>query len=111
MTGRQKYREMRISLLITKLFKQVDSNSTKTLKSKVQRSLGKLKSKVSPYEYKKSYPTGSCPGNFYGTAKVHKLPVNGKIDDLLIRPFVSNINTATHKLVKHLVKVQSPLKT
>ena len=96
------------SLLTTKHFKQVDSDPTKTLESNIQRSLRKLKPKVSPFEYKKSYPTGSCPGNLYGTAKLHKLPVNGKIDDLPIRPVVSNINSATYHLVKHLAKVQLP---
>ena len=69
----------------------------------------KLKSRLSPYEYKKSYRTGSCPGKFYGTAKLHKLPVNGKIVDLPIRPIVSNINTATYQLAKHLSKVLRPL--
>ena len=69
-----------------------------------------MKSKLSPYEYKKLYPTGSCPGKFYGTAKLKKLPVNGKIDDLTIRPIVSNITTATYQLRKQLSKVLSPLR-
>ena len=99
-----------ISLLTTKHFKQVDSDPTKTLESKVLRSLRKLKSKLSPHEYKKLYPTGPCPGKFYGTAKLQKLAVNGKIDDLPIRSIVSNINTATYQLAKNLSKVLSPLK-
>ena len=78
-----------MSLLTTKNFKQVDSDPRKTLESKVQKSLRKQKSKLSPYEYKKLYPSGSCPGKFYGIPKLHKLPVNGKIDDLPIRPIVS----------------------
>ena len=56
------------------------------------------------------YPTGSCPGKFYATAKLHKLPVNDKIDDLPIILIVSNINTATYQLEKHLSKVLSPLR-
>ena len=99
-----------MSLLTTKHFKQVDSDPTKTLESKLQRSLRKLKSKLSSYGYKKLYPTGSCPGKLYGTAKLHKLPFNGKIDDLPIRPIVSNINTATYQLAMHLSKVLSPLR-
>ena len=94
---KHKYLEKCMSMLTTKHFKQVDSDPTKTLESKVQRSLRKLKSRLSPYECKKLYPTVSCPGKFYGTAKLHKLPVNGKIDDLPIRPIVSNINTATYQ--------------
>ena len=104
-----KYIEKCMSFLTTKQFKQVDSDPTKTLESKVQRSLRKLKSKLSPYEYKKLYPTGSSPGKFYGTAKSHKLPANGKIDDLPRRPIVSN-STATYQLAKHLSKVLSPLR-
>ena len=99
-----------MSFLTTKQFKQVDSDPTKTLESKVQRSLRKLKSKLSPYACKKLYPTGSSPGKFYGTTKLHKLPANGEIDNLPIRPIVSNINTATYQLAKRLLKVLSPLR-
>ena len=93
---KHKYIEQCLCLLTTKHFKQVDSDPTKILESKIQRSLRKLKSKLSPYEYKNLYPTGSCPGKFYETAKLPKLPVNGKIDDLPIRPIVSNINRGTY---------------
>ena len=55
--------------------------------------LRKIKSKVSEQEYKRLYPTGSRPGTFYGTAKFHKLPLNGNVDNLPLRPTVSNINT------------------
>ena len=101
------YRHRKIVLALSKnenivILKQENNN--------VQRSLRKLKSKLSSYEYKKLYPTGSCPGKFYGTAKLHKLPVNGKIDDLPIRPIVSNINTAIYQLVKHLSKALFPLR-
>ena len=99
-----------MSFLTTKQFKQVDSDPTKTLESKVQRSLRKLKSKLSPYEYKKLYPTGSSTGKFSGTAKLHKLPANGKIDDLPMRHIVSNISTDTYQLAKLLSKVLSPLR-
>ena len=92
------------------IWKSVCSDPAKTLESKVQRSLRKLKPKLCPYECKKLYPTGSCPGKFYGTAKLHKLPVNGKIDDLPIRPIVSNTNAATYQLAKHLSKLLSPLR-
>ena len=107
---KHKYMEKCMSFLTTKQFKQVDSNLTKTLESKVQRSLRKLKSKLSRYEYKKLYPTGSSPEKFYGTAKLHKFPTNGKIDDLPIRPIVSNTNAAIYQLAKHLSKVLSPLR-
>ena len=86
------------------------NDPTKTLESKVQRTLRKIKSKFTEQEYKKLYPTGSCPGIFYGTAKIHKIPVNGNIHYLPIRPIVSNINTATYNLAKYLTKLLAPLR-
>ena len=77
-----------MSLLTTRQFKQVDSDPSKRLEWKVQRSVRKLKPKLSPYQYNKLYPTGSSQGNFYGTANLHKLPANGNIDNLPIRPIV-----------------------
>ena len=59
--------------------------------------------------YSTIYPTISCLGKFYGTAKVHKLPERGNMDQLLIRPIVSNIGTATYQLAKYLAKLLSPL--
>ena len=53
-------------------------------------------------QYKKIYPSGSNPGKFDGTAKVHKLSSEvemniNNVDRLPLRPIVSNINTATYK--------------
>ena len=55
------------------------------------------------------YPTGSAPGKFYGTAKKHKIPFNGTINDLLFRPVIPNIGTASYQLAKYLAKLLSPL--
>ena len=55
-------------------------------------------------------PPWSSPGKFYGTAKIHKVPGNGNIDHLPIRPIVSNLNTAAYQLAKHLSKILSPLR-
>ena len=52
---------------------------------------------------------GSRPGQFYGLAKIHKLKVNQGIDDLPLRPIISNIGTATYDLTKYLGKLLSPL--
>ena len=57
------------------------------------------------------YPTGSAPSKFYGTVKKHKIPVNGTINDLLLRPIISNIGTASYQLAKYLAKLLSPLST
>ena len=47
---------------------------------------------------------------FLWNYKLHKLPLNGKIDDLPIRLIVSNINTDTYQSQKHPAKVLSPLR-
>ena len=75
---------------------------------KVQWTLQKIKSKFTEQEYKKLYQTGSCPRKFYGTAKIHKTPVNGNIDDLPIRLIVSSLNTATYNLAKYFSKLLAP---
>ena len=54
------------------------------------------------------YLTGSYPGKFYGNAKVHNLSTNN-IDDLTLRPFVSNIGTATYETAKYLASLLEPL--
>lgn len=41
------------------------------------------------------YPTGSRLGQFYGAAKVHKLQPRQNVDDLILRPAISNLWTAT----------------
>ena len=52
--------------------------------------------------YSKIYPTGSAPGKFYRTAKIHKLSPNDTINELPLRPTVSNIATTTYHLSKYL---------
>ena len=70
------------------------NDPTKSLKSNIQRTLRKIKSKLSEQEDKKLYLIGSCQGKFYGTAKIHKYPVNGGINELPLRPIVSILNIA-----------------
>ena len=45
----------------------------------------------------------------YGTAKVHEMAKNDNIDNLPLRRIISNIGTASYHLVKHLMKLLSPL--
>ena len=68
-----------------------------------------MKLKLPSSIYSKIYPTGSVPGKFYGTAKFHKLSPNDTINELPLRPIVSNIGTATYHLSKYLAKLLSPL--
>ena len=104
------YNQKCMSLLISNQFVHIANDPTKSLESKVQWTLRKIKSKLSEKEYKKLYPTGSYPGKFYGTAKIHKLSVNCGINDLPIRQIVSNLNTATYNLAKYLSKLLAPLR-
>ena len=83
-----------MSLLSSNQSIHISNDPTKSLKSNIQRTLRKIKSKLSEQEDKKLYPTRSCPGKFYGTTKIHKFPVNGGINELPIQPIVSILNTA-----------------
>ena len=61
--------------------------------------------------YTKIYPSGSNPGKFYGTAKVHKVKPEEQdtIEKLPLRPIISNIGTATHKTAQYLCNLLTPL--
>ena len=65
-----------------------------------------VKNRLSSKEYYQLYPTGSCTEKFYGIAKIHKLPLNGFIDNLPLRP---KIDTASYQQAKYLAKLLSPL--
>ena len=98
-------------LLNTGHFKRLTTDHTAATERKIQKVLRKIKSEFSKQEYKKLYPTGSAPAPFYGIAKLHKLKNDNPVDDLPIRPIISNINTASHQLAKYLAKILSPLST
>ena len=102
---RSKYTENFLEMLSTKQFTVVENDATKTLEWKIQRTFRKLKSKITDQEYKDLYPTGSQPGKFYGTAKMHKLAANGNLNHLPLQPILSNINTSTYNLPKFLSKL------
>ena len=75
------------------------------------KSFEEIKSKFSEQEYKRLCPAGSAPARFYGTAKINKLKNDSTVDDLPIRPIISNINTGSCQLAKYLAKLLSPLST
>ena len=58
------YTEKCMSVLLCNQFIHIPNDYAKSLVSKVQQTLRKIKSKLSEQEYKKLYPTGSCPGKF-----------------------------------------------
>ena len=106
---RTKYTDKCLELLQTNQFMKLNHDPNKPIEGKIQRILRKVKKKLSFTEYYQSYPTGSCPGKFYGIKKIHKLPSNGFIDNLPLRPIISNIDSASYQLVKHLAKLLSSL--
>ena len=104
-----KYTEKCLEILGNDQFANINDDPTKRTESKIQRCVCKLKSKITKDEYWKLYSTGSNPGKFYETAKIHKLSYNDTIDQLPLRPTVSNIGTAFYHLSKYLAKLLSPL--
>ena len=82
---------------------------TSSVERKVQYTLRKIKQKLPTDVYATLYPTGSSPRKFYGTAKVHKLAINDTVEELPLRPIVSNLNTAKYQLARYLAKILSAL--
>ena len=76
---------------------------------KIQRILRTLKSKITDQECKHLYLTGSQPEKFYGTAKMHKLPVNRNVNHLPVPVERACIVCSTNELLqtelKYIVKV------
>ena len=70
-----------------------------------------VKDEIGIEEYRKCYPSGSNPGRFYGTTKVHKLKLDetDKIGKLPFRQIISNVGTAAHKTGQHLCRLLAPL--
>ena len=105
---RTKYIDKCLSMVAIKQFSKLDYDPTSILESKLQRTLRKIKSKLPENVYKKLYSTGSYPGKFHGNAKVHKLSTNN-VDDLALRPIVSNIGFPTCETAKYLASLLAPL--
>ena len=105
---RTKYIDKCMSMAAAKQFSKSYYVPTNKLESKEQNKLRKIKSKLLENVYKNLYPAGSYPGKFYGNAKVPKLSTNN-VDDLTLRPIVSNIGTATYETVKYLASLSAPL--
>ena len=64
-----------------------------------------MKSKFTQQGYKKLYPTGSKAGKFFDTAKLHKLTILGTVDQLSVRPIISNTGTSSYQLAKYPAKL------
>ena len=92
---RSKYMEKCLSILSTSKFAEIDHDPTAYIEGKVQRPLSKIKNKLPSFVYSKIYPTGSLPGKFYGTAKLHKISNKSIVEHLPLRAIIFNIGTAT----------------
>ena len=109
--NRDKYTEKCQQILNTNQFVKLNLDPTKTTERKVQNVLGKIESKFWSNEYKQLYSTGSSPGKFYGTAKIHKLSQGDQVEKLPIRPIFFIIDTAIYPLAIHLANLLSPSST
>ena len=108
---KSKYTEKCLQHLDTENFVKQPTDNTKTIENKVQRMLLKIKKKLDKNTYERLYPSGSNPGRFYGTAKVHKLEPQDRtnIEKLTIRPNISNNGTATYETARYLSRLLAPL--
>ena len=106
---RLKYIEKCHNILDSQQFEVLDQDPTASTERSVQRFLRSLKPKLDGNTYKALYPTASNPGRFYGTAKVHKLKSHEGVEELTLRPIISNIGTATYHLAKYLARMLLPL--
>ena len=89
-------------------FKNLEKDPALNSEGKLQRFLGKLKTKVSLDEttYRDTYPKGSQPARFYGLSKLHKQRERNTPPPF--RPTVSSIRAHNYKLAKYLGSLLSP---
>ena len=71
--NKSKYIEKCLTQLETQNFAKLKEDPTNKTEKKVQGILREIKDDIDEETYKKIYPSGSNPGKFYGTAKIHKL--------------------------------------
>ena len=103
------YSKKCLEVLGTNQFNILSTHTTKKTEEKIQQVLHKIKRKFSTQEYASIKPTGFCTGKFYVTAKVYKPPVNGTVDQILIKPIVSSIGLVIYQLAKYLANLLSSL--
>ena len=104
------YLEKQFTLLNISQFNKLTKDPThgKYKEWKIQRVVRKMKLKLPSNVYSKTFPTDSGPGKFYGAAKIHELSPNDTINELPLRPIVSNIGTAASHLSKYLTTLLAP---
>ena len=96
-----------LAIINTEQFVQL-KNPTGSLEGKIQRIFQKINQSLLIDVYAQFYRTGSSPDRFYGT-KVHKLTINGIVEELPLLHITSNLNTTTYQLAHYLAKTLSAL--
>ena len=71
-----------MDMLNTEQFYKLNKDPTKSIETKVQRAVTKIKDHLSTSEYRRHYPSRSASGKSCGTAKKHKISLKGTVDDL-----------------------------
>ena len=94
----------------TDQFRNLKNDPAKRTERKLQNTLKSLKNNkyLRKEDYKRIYPKSSRPGLFYGTAKLHKLKENDNVENLPLRPIVSNVRTATYETARYIATFLSP---
>ena len=91
-------------------FERLQNDPTASFQTKVQNLLRSMKNKFTKAEYQQVYPSSSQPGLFFGLAKVHKLKDDQKsVENLPLRPVISNIGTSTYQISKYMASLLAPL--
>ena len=87
-----------------KTYKEISTDPTNKLKTKLVSLLKKIKADGGIEEklYKKMYPTGDVVPKFYGLPKIHK-------GDIPLRPTVSSRGSISYEVAKELSRILRPL--
>ena len=87
-----------------KTYKEINTDPTNKLKTKLLSLLKKIKAEggIEEQLYKKMYPTGAVAPKFYGLPKIHKR-------DIPLRPIVSSRGSINYEVAKELSRILRPL--
>ena len=87
-----------------KTYKEITTNPTNKLKTKLISLLKKIKADggIEEQLYEKMYPTGAVAPKFYGFPKIHK-------GDIPLRPIVSSRGSISYEVAKELSRILRPL--
>ena len=82
-TNEPKYHDKRLKLLNTDQFTKLNHVPFKKIDAKIRKVFWKIKTNIILQNNSHLYPTDSCPGNFYGTAKTHKILPTDNVENPL----------------------------